>query len=115
MPTPFVKNDPRINRNGRPKKAYCLSQGLRDFMFEKAPGKKKEVRDVFIAKVYELAMDGDIAAMRLILSYTEGIPRPMKSWEEIEREETSDEEVRAHLDRVLGDMKLQDEKRKNSF
>lgn len=93
MPKPFVKNDSRINRKGRPLKAYCLSKGLRDFMFTKDPITKKEIRDLFIEKAYNLAFKGDIAAMRLILMYTEGSPRQMVEmpYEKEEEEEIGQE------------------------
>lgn len=77
MPKSFTKNDPRINRNGRPKKEFSLSQGLRDFMSKKDPDSKKKYRDIFTQKVMEMALGGDIAAIKLIFNYVDGTPQPV--------------------------------------
>ena len=115
MPKPFTKNDPRINRNGRPKKDYCLSQGLRDFMFTKSPDQKKEIRDIFIEKVYNMATNGDIVAIRLILNYTEGVPRPMLDWEVVEKEKKSDAAIDEHIQQVLEEIRLDEQKKINEI
>ena len=78
-----------------------MSQGLRDFMFTKAPDSKKEMRDIFVEKAYEMASEGDIAAMRLILSYTEGVPRPMIAWETATEERMTDEAIDQSIDDFL--------------
>jgi len=100
MPKQFTKNDPRINRNGRPRKEFCLTQGLRDYMFTRDPKSKKAIRDLLIEKMFELALQGDLAAMKLIISYTDGIPKPIE-YDEMEREKLSDEAIEMRIKMAL--------------
>ena len=79
MSKPFTKNDPRINRKGRPKKGSSFADALRyevDQMKEQPDGKGKELALRGIAKkVLELATNGDIQAIKLVAAYLDGLPR----------------------------------------
>jgi len=57
------------NPNGRPKKGYSITETFRE-MFEKDPKKKAELASTIFAK----AMQGDIAAMKLLWNYMDGMP-----------------------------------------
>lgn len=81
---PFVKGDPRINRNGRPKSGETMADLIHQFfkediVVEAAKGKsKREVRmlrkRLFIEAVYNRAVRESDAAARLLLNYHDGLP-----------------------------------------
>jgi hypothetical protein len=62
---PFDKNPETINRNGRPPKEKCLTNLLT----------QKLDKDKFCEKVIELAMEGDLTAIRYVLNYVDGMPK----------------------------------------
>lgn len=63
------------NPNGRPKKEFSLTQGMRDFLSEHDPDKKRERKDLLVEQTYKQAMRGDIAAIKMIFNYLEGMPK----------------------------------------
>ena len=74
MGKPFEKDDPRINRKGRPKKGAALTDILNDKLdlVHKA-GKIK--REAIAEKIIELAMNGDLAALKYIFDRVDGRPK----------------------------------------
>ena len=78
MPVKFQKNDPRINRKGRPKKEFSLTQGLRDFLSETEPKTKKQFRELLTQKLIALALRGDMTAIKMIFDYIDGRPKPIQ-------------------------------------
>ena len=57
------------NPNGRPKKEHSITQTIRDMMDE-----KPEIKKALSAKILEMAMKGDITAMKTIWQYMDGMP-----------------------------------------
>ena len=74
MPKPFQKGDIRINRAGRPKKGQALTDILNSVLdFDHRSGKTK--RQVIAEKLVELALKGDMAALKYIFDRCDGRPR----------------------------------------
>lgn len=63
------------NPLGRPKREFSLTQGMRDFLSEKDPDKKKQRKDILIEKTFQMAQKGDIAAIKLLWNYIDGMPK----------------------------------------
>ncbi len=57
------------NPNGRPKKEHSITQTIRDMMDE-----KPEIKKALGAKILEMAMKGDITAMKTLWNYMDGMP-----------------------------------------
>jgi hypothetical protein len=73
MSKPFTRNDPRINRRGRPRKG----QGLTDILSIRLDGKDETgilKRQVIVDRLIKAAMDGDVAALRYIFDRIDGKP-----------------------------------------
>jgi len=69
----FKKDDPRINRNGRPKKGAALTDilnGKLDSIHKAGKTKKEAIAD----KIIELALNGDITALKYIFDRIDGKP-----------------------------------------
>ena len=84
MPKPFEKNDPRINRKGRPKKGESLSDILSWSLDQKrritddTTGKEKSLllRQILTEKLISKAIDdGDVAAIKYIYDRLDGRPK----------------------------------------
>ena len=74
MPRNFEKGDPRINRAGRPPKGQALTDILNGKLdMDHKPGKTK--REAVAEKLIELALKGDMAALRYIFDRCDGKPR----------------------------------------
>ena len=58
------------NPNGRPKKEYSITETIRDMMAE-----KPEIKKALGAKILEMAMKGDITAMKTLWNYMDGMPQ----------------------------------------
>jgi hypothetical protein len=80
MPIPFVKNDPRINRKGRPKKGQALTDIL-NYKLDLKDGSGKLQREAVAEKLIGLALAGDIAAIRYIMDRVDGRPKETVSLE----------------------------------
>jgi hypothetical protein len=70
----FEKGDPRINRRGRPRKGKSLTEALNQRLDE--PDASGKTRKTLIAeKLVELALTGDVPALRYIFDRLDGRPR----------------------------------------
>lgn len=63
----FVKGDPRINRNGRPKRGESLGEKFRDALEEKINGDYSKL-DAIIDKLADMALEGNQAAIEYMLA-----------------------------------------------
>jgi hypothetical protein len=73
MPKPFERNDPRINRRGRPRKGQGLTDILSMRLDEKdETGKLK--RQAIVDRLIEAAIGGDVMALRYIFDRMDGKP-----------------------------------------
>jgi hypothetical protein len=70
---PFEKNDPRINRKGRPAKGAALTEILSDKLDAVKDGKTR--REIVAERLIELAENGDIAALKYVFDRTDGKPK----------------------------------------
>lgn len=63
------------NPAGRPKDGESLTGLLSEYLSGKKTAKSKRTRkEILIEKLFSKVEEGDIAAIRLILSYTDGLP-----------------------------------------
>ena len=84
MGKPFEKNDPRINRKGRPKKGECMTDILNWALDQKrtikdsGTGEEKSLllRHILAEKLISKAVDdGDVAAIKYIYDRLDGRPK----------------------------------------
>lgn len=57
------------NPNGRPPKGYSITETIKAMMAE-----KPEIKQALSTKVIEMALKGDLAAIKLVWGYLEGMP-----------------------------------------
>lgn len=57
------------NPNGRPRKGYSITETMRAMMTE-----RPEVKQALGNKILEAALKGDLAAIKLIWNYMDGMP-----------------------------------------
>lgn len=69
-PKPNWKKGQSGNPNGRPPKEHSITQTIRDMMDE-----KPEIKKALGAKILEMAMKGDITAMKTLWNYMDGMPQ----------------------------------------
>jgi hypothetical protein len=74
MGRPFEKNDKRINRRGRPKRGQALSDIL-NYKLDQVDTSGKLKREAVAEKLIEVALAGDITALRYIFDRTCGKPQ----------------------------------------
>lgn len=73
---PFTKDDPNINRKGRPLKGDTLTDLMKEFLEEVPEGQKISRKKAFVKRVYELALqNNDTALIKLIWNYIDGLPK----------------------------------------
>jgi len=71
----FEKGDPRINRNGRPRKGKSLTEYLQRALKKEQPDYKKN-KEALAEALIELAIkDKNIAAIRYIYDRVDGRPK----------------------------------------
>jgi hypothetical protein len=70
-----IKPGQVLNPTGRPKKDFSLTEGMRAFLSEHDPIKKQQRKDLLVEQTYKQAMRGDIAAIKMIFNYLEGMPK----------------------------------------
>jgi N-acetylglucosamine kinase-like BadF-type ATPase len=72
----FQKHPENINRNGRPKKGDTITDAIKNILQQEVDTKegKKAVKELFAKKVSEMALKGDLNAIKLIMQYCDGMP-----------------------------------------
>jgi hypothetical protein len=58
-----------LNPNGRPKKGHSITETIRAMMDE-----KPEIKKALGAKILQMAVEGDITAIKTIWNYIDGMP-----------------------------------------
>lgn len=58
------------NPNGRPPKGHSITETIKAMMTE-----KPEIKKALGAKILEMAMKGDITAMKTLWNYIDGMPK----------------------------------------
>ena len=64
-------------QSGNPKgtvKSWSLTAAMREFLATKDPETKALRKDELVKKTYEMAQKGDIAAIKLLWNYIDGMP-----------------------------------------
>ena len=68
-PSNSIKPGETRNPNGRPPKGHSITETIREMMTE-----KPEIKKALGTKVIQLALDGDLTAIRTIWGYLDGMP-----------------------------------------
>lgn len=72
----FVKGDPRINLNGRPKGSVSIVEGIRQKLEEIDPKSKKTWLDTFLTTLFDkAAKEGNEQLMRDMINRIDGMPK----------------------------------------
>lgn len=72
---PFVKDDPRINREGRPVGSRNFTTKVREALEKIAEGEDYTYEEAFIKSILKKAIeDGDSSTQKLIWNYLDGMP-----------------------------------------
>ena len=66
----FQDNPQNINKNGRPKKGYSITD-----WFKKMLKAEPKIRDAIGRSILNKALTGDAAAQRLVWHYMDGMPK----------------------------------------
>jgi hypothetical protein len=116
MLMPFVKNDPRINRKGRPKKGQTLTDILDWTLDQKRRIKNKEtgeeksllLRQMLAQRLINKAVDeGDMPAIKYIFDRLDGKPKETVEMSEKRDDLPADpEERRALAERIEKELGL---------
>ncbi|OQY39650.1 MAG: hypothetical protein B6229_03255 [Spirochaetaceae bacterium 4572_7] len=79
---PFKKNDPNINRNGRPKKEKTLTGMIAKELEKKdvstSTGSMITRKEAIAKVVTNMAVKGDFRALRMVFEYIDGKPDQRK-------------------------------------
>ena len=65
----FAAHPENINKNGRPHKGHSITETIRAMMDE-----KPEIKKALGAKILQMAVEGDLQAIRTIWGYIDGMP-----------------------------------------
>lgn len=65
----FDSRPENINRKGRPKKGYSITEWFREML-----NSKPEVKDAIGKSILQKALKGDTAAQKIIWQYMDGMP-----------------------------------------
>lgn len=76
---PFKKNDPRINRKGRPKGSLSVVEAIKRKLQEETKDstieQKKTYLDVLITQIFKKAIaEGDVSMIKDIINRVDGLP-----------------------------------------
>lgn len=73
---PFTKDDPRINRNGRPKGSFSLVEMIKNKLQEIPEGKDKTYAEYFIEQMMKkTVVEGDVSMMKDMINRVDGMPK----------------------------------------
>lgn len=75
---PFTKGSPNINRNGRPRKGQTMTDILSKVLEEKSvkyQDRQITGKEAAARKLLELAMSGDVPALRYLIDRMDGPPK----------------------------------------
>jgi hypothetical protein len=67
--TGFQLHPENINRNGRPPKGHSITETIQAMMDE-----KPEIKRALGQRILQMALEGDLAAIRTIWGYIDGLP-----------------------------------------
>jgi hypothetical protein len=72
----FGKHPENINRAGRPKKWQAITDVIKEYLDGEVENRLDGFtrKEAFARVVYDMAMNGDVAAMKLIMNYIDGQP-----------------------------------------
>lgn len=71
----FTKDDPNINRNGRPVGTKNFTTKVKEALLKIADGKDYTYEEAFIRSILKKAIvEGDASTQRLIWNYLDGMP-----------------------------------------
>jgi hypothetical protein len=71
----FIKDDPNINRNGRPVGTKNFTTKVKEALLKIADGKDYTYEEAFIRSILKKAIvEGDASTQRLIWNYLDGMP-----------------------------------------
>lgn len=68
------KDDPRRNLKGRPRAGLAVAEIIRSYLSDIDPGRKVPRVEALAAKLYDMQMEGSVAAGRALLEW--GVPKP---------------------------------------
>jgi hypothetical protein len=68
-PTPFKKTGAAANPKGRPPKGYSITEWFKQ-MFSSKP----EIKDALGKSIIKKALEGDVAAQKMVWNYMDGMP-----------------------------------------
>lgn len=63
------------NPKGRPKKDTSLTELMKEFLTHIPEGQEKTYKELFIQKCLQMAMKGDMQAIKLLWNYIDGMPQ----------------------------------------
>ena len=99
MPNPFKPGDPRINRNGRPKKGKTLTDILEKHLRRRRfddDEKRRSAKELLAKQVIDLALAGDLTAIKYIFDRIDGKPT-----ETVDTKHSGN--IRVGIDRIIYD------------
>lgn len=99
---PFIKNDPRINKAGRPKKLPDLESLLIDILGENLKG--KEALKVVLLALRKKAASGDVRACELLLDRAYGKLKVTKDID-ISFDQLSEQDIDKIIDKLSNNKK----------
>ena len=72
---PFVKGDPRINREGRPEGSISVVSALKRELAKCPDGEKKTYLDLLVKRILKKGIvDGDASIIKDIINRVDGMP-----------------------------------------
>lgn len=90
---PFQKGQ-IANPYGRPHKEYSVVEVMKKILHS-----KPEIKQALCGKLFQIAVGGDVAAIKLILAYTDGVPTDTELFERLELIEQRLGEMEEHANK----------------
>ena len=111
---PFKKNDPRINRKGRPKGSRSLSTKLREALLQYERKTGQSYQDLLIQSLLNQAITkGDVRAIREVFDRIDGkVTQGLDLSGSIDLE-TIDDNTKEEYIKAIAEMKERAKKKKN--